>query len=42
MKIIKCPYCLEEIEDDDEYNEHLVLMHPAEIDNYKDILNRGD
>ena len=34
----KCPYCPEDIEDDDDYNEHLVLMHPAEIDD----LNGGE
>ena len=41
LKPIKCPYCQEEIEDD-EYNEHMVLMHPAEIDNYKDVLDGGE
>ena len=42
MKKTKCPYCPEDMEDDDEYNEHIVLMHPSEIDDYKNVLNGGD
>lgn len=31
-KPTRCPYCKEDIEDDDLYNEHLVVNHPEEFD----------
>ena len=42
MKPANCPYCGEEIEDDDEYNDHLILMHPDKIDNYENINLGGE
>ena len=36
-KPIKCPYCNEDIEDDDEYNEHLITKHPEEFDDMGEL-----
>lgn len=36
-----CPYCNEEIEDDDDFNEHLITMHPEMVDNPDDKINLG-